>query len=544
MAIDPRLIAACLAATLVALPARAEGPLSAIDWLSKSVTTPKGTQVAPPAGGVKPGSSLPRGTALPASVPLPRKLPGEPAITKDASPAPITATVLGKPSPDAVGLLSAARTGLPYRLWALARTEDIAGRLTAERTDTLPALQGLLLTLLLAEAEPPVDSGGQGMLLLARIDKLLSMGALEQAQALTAMVETTSPDLFRRRFDIALLTGTEDSACAEMQAAPHLAPTLPARIFCLARAGDWQAAALTLGTAQALGQVDPAEEELLVRFLDPGLADGADPLPPPDQPTPLVWRLYEAIGEPLPTLGLPVAFSHAELRPQAGWKAQIEAAERLARMGAIDPNQLLGLYTERRPAASGGVWDRVAAFQRFDRALSVGEPAAIAEALPEAWSAMTSVELEIPFAQLYGERLMKVPLTGEAAALAFRVGLLSPHYQEAAQARAAASPPPDLTEAFLIGLARGRVEGLAPPDSMSRAIRPAFLAPQVTDEALHLLEDRRVGEALLLALDDVGRGVTGDPRGVAEGLSLLRRLGLEDVARRTALELLLLERRG
>ena len=79
---------------------------------------------------------------------------------------------------------------------------------------------------------------------------------------------------------------------------------------------------------------------------------------------------------------------------------------------------------------------------------------------------------------------------------------------------------------------------------MSRAIAPAFLAPKITPEAEQLLAERRVGEALLLALDTVGRGVTGDPRGVAEGLSLLRQLGLEDVARRTALELLLLERRG
>ena len=36
----------------------------------------------------------------------------------------------------------------------------------------------------------------------------------------------------------------------------------------------------------------------------------------------------------------------------------------------------------------------------------------------------------------------------------------------------------------------------------------------------------------------------GDLRGVTQGLSLLRRVGLEDVARRTALELMLLERRG
>ena len=59
-----------------------------------------------------------------------------------------------------------------------------------------------------------------------------------------------------------------------------------------------------------------------------------------------------------------------------------------------------------------------------------------------------------------------------------------------------------------------------------------------------VLEERRLGEALLMAADRIGRGVQGDLRGVTEGLSLLRLAGLEDIARRTALELMLLERRG
>ncbi len=528
-----------LGLSLAALPAGAK-PLSAIDWLSESVTTPRGTTVAPPRQ-PRAGTS---GDALPSSVPLPQKRRAEPAVAKSARPAEISALVLGKPSPDGAGLLSSERTGLPHRLWGLSKTEDIARAIATERIDTLPALQALTMTLMLAETEPPVDSGGKGVLLRTRIDTLLSMGALDQALALTSLAAPPTAEIFRRRFDISLLTGTEDAACEEMQAAPQLAPTLPARIFCLARAGDWQAAALTLDTALALGQVKPEEEELLLRFLDPALADESDPLPPPAMPTPLVWRMYEAIGEPLPTLGLPLAFSHADLRQQAGWKAQVEAAERLARSGVIPPNLLLGLYTERRPAASGGVWDRVEAFQKFDRAMALRDPAKVAEALPPAWAAMTAVELETTFAALYGVRLSELPLKGEAAALAFRIGLLAPEYQEVATVRAKAQPAPDARESFLIGLAAGDLRGRPPTDSMSRAIAPAFLAPQITEGAQALLDDRRTGEALLQAIDDVGRGVTGDPRGVGEGLSLLRRLGLEDVARRTALELLLLERRG
>lgn len=529
MPTDPRrgraVVLGCL--LLAASPALAEQPLSAIDWLSQSVAAP-----APSSG------------PIPSSVPNPRPDPDQPATAHSAQPGTVTVTVLGMATPDGLGLLAPALTGLPRALWGLSRTEDIARAITAERATLLPALRGVFLTLLLAETDPPVDSGGRGLLLLARIDKLLAMGALDQAAALAEQADKPGPELFRRSFDIALLTGQEDAACARMQAAANLAPTLAARIFCLARAGDWNAAALTLNTSRALGQVDAAEDHLLSRFLDAELAEDSAPLPPPDRPTPLVWRIYEAIGEPLNTQHLPLAFAHAELRPQAGWKAQIEAAERLARAGAITPNLLLGLYTEREAAASGGVWDRVDLFQRFDAAMLRAEAQAVATALPPVWQAMAAMELESVFAELYGEQLAGLDLPAPADGLALRIGLLSPDFEKVARLRLAQGPGSDLQEGFLLGLATGDITGLTPPDSMARGIAPAFLAPAITPEAETMLQERRVGEALLSALDAVDRGVRGDPRGVAEGLSLLRRLGLEAVARRTALELLLLERRG
>ena len=62
--------------------------------------------------------------------------------------------------------------------------------------------------------------------------------------------------------------------------------------------------------------------------------------------------MFEAIGQAIPTTSLAVAFAQADLRANIGWKARIEAGERLARTGAVSDNQLVGLYTERRAAAS------------------------------------------------------------------------------------------------------------------------------------------------------------------------------------------------
>jgi hypothetical protein len=496
-----------------------DGPLSAIDWLSQSVATP----AAEDTGGIA--------VAI-----------DEPPVADQggALPEPVSTTALDGPSPDAVGLIAPAVSGLPRDLWGAGLTREIAEALLRHPDDDLPALRQLFLTILLAEVAAPVDAGGRGELLQVRIDKLLALGALEQAAALIQAAGATTPELFRRSFDVALLTGAEDRACEAMARAPHLAPTVPARIFCLARSGDWDTAALTLRSAEALGEITPDQAALLARFLDPDLFEG-EPVPPAPSPvTPLDWKMFEAIGEPLSTEGLPIAFSYAELSPKSGWKAQIEAAERLTRGGTIPPNVILGLYTERQPAASGGVWDRAAAFQDFEAALNAGDADRVAQTLPIAWARMQEAELEVPFAVLFGKALVDIPLTGEAAAIAFRVALLSP-YREIAAERL---PANGAEEAFLRELAVGDLAGVVPPDSLGRAIAAAFRAPTVPDEGQALLDGNRKGEAILVAIDRIGRGVQGDLRGVTEGLSLLRAAGLDGVARRTALELMILERRG
>lgn len=518
MPIRRKLAAGCAIALLLALPVRADTPLSAIDWLSQSLARP-----AP---------------ALTAS---------EPGVAADgALPADVSVSVLDGPSPDAAGVLAPEITGFPRALWGLGQTRDIIAAIAAPGADSLPALQGLLMTVILAQADPPSDSGPDHALLIARVDRLLSAGALEQASALLeAAGPAVSADLFRRSFDVALLTGEEAAACARMRQTPGLAPSLTARVFCLARAGDWNAAALILQTAEALGQVTEPEGALLQRFLDPDLTEG-EPTPPPPKPvTPLVLRIYEAIGEPLPTATMPLAFAYAELSDRAGWKAQIEAAERLTRAGAIAPNVLLGLYTKRAPAASGGVWDRADAFQRFDAALARGEPEAVARFLAPAYAQMRAAELEVPFATLFAEDLARIPLPAAARALAFEIGLLSPGYEGSALAPYLASATPqDARAAFLAGLAKGSVAGLAPPDSMARTIAPAFTTPAISPEYAALLEQDRLGEAILRAIARISTGLQGNFAQVTDGLALLRHVGLEDVARRTALQLMLLERRG
>ncbi len=488
-------------------PAVAQDPLSSIDWLSDSVT--------------KPSAALP-------------PLDGD--VVSGAAPEAVSVTPLDAPDLNAVGLLTPAVTGLPRTLWAKSDVRDLKHLIAKQRANTVPAVQSLLYTLLLAELDAPRHETDDNSFLLARLDKLLELGALDQAQALLERAGPTQPELFRRWFDVALLTGHEDRACAAMLAAPGIAPTYSARIFCLARSQDWNAAVLTLESAKALGQVSPAEDRLLARFLE--LDESQQTLTIPSHPSPLVFRMYEAVGQPIATNGLPRAFVQTDLHFSSGWKAKIEATERLVAIGALPANQLLGIYTERRPAASGGVWDRVAALQNFDTALLGGNTDAIAKYLPRAWRRMQSVNLGSAFAKLYGARLMTLDLTGPAQDLAYQIGLLSERYETVAQQR----PASNAQQRFLAGIAQGDLDGVSPRGALATALAPVFQhpAPALTPSQTSTISQGKLGEAALQAIWLITEGARGDYEDVAQGISLLRNLGLEDVARRAALEVMIL----
>jgi hypothetical protein len=494
-----------------------DAPLSAIDWLSQSVQTP-----------------------ITAAAPLEPMSPAEPPVANSAATPDVTVSPLDSGSPDGVGLLPPSVTGLPRTLWSASDEDTLTTLVQAERVESLPAVQELIITLMLAEADAPVGAGAEGRLFLARVDKLLELGALDPAQSLLEAAGPDTPALFRRWFDVALLIGTEDTACQVLRDKPDVSPTYPARIFCLARGGEWESAALILNTGRALGDISDDEDALLSRFLDPTEYEGEPPLPAPTRPSPLVFRMREAIGEGLPTSTLPRAFAQADLRSTTGWKSQIEAAERLARNGAVDDNILKSVYMARTPAASGGVWDRVAAFQQFDAAITARDAAAVARTLPAVWSAMQTARTEVPFARLYAKDLIALALNDAAAALAFRIALVSNDYEAAALSYR----PADSDGRFLQALARGDLseQPAGPGDPKRAAVAAAFGGAAVPASIAAQISDGKLGEALLRAISLFNQGLAGDPGSITEALSVFRSVGLEDQARRAALQYLLLER--
>lgn len=488
-----------------------EAPLSAIDWLSQSVREKPQPEVE-----------------------------DDPA-TGNAAHSTIEVTPLAAIRKDSVGLLPSHVTGLPADFWANSQTTRIVELIRAQSTDALPEILSLIGKILLAEIDAPEDDTGKSELLLARADKLLDLGALQQAQALLERAGPNEAEIFRRWFDVSLLTGHSDHACTAMRAAPGFAPTLQAQVFCLARSGDWNAAALTLATGETLGFVTEAQADLMSRFLDPGMFEDDLDIPVTPPLTPLDFTMREAISLSRPSGALPLAFVNADLDRNAAWRAQLAAAERLVRSQAISENLLIDLYTDRQPAASGGVWNRVSTVQALDVALLAGDLDAVIVALPKAYAALEEVALEAAFSRHYSDRLLAMPLDQTAAhKAALKVQLLSAGFETAHLAFTGQSPLED----FMLALAAGRTAAPLAGHTLGQAISGAFSDPLPEGHLKSLLAEGKLGETVLEATLLLKDEAFADPGDIQEALAAFRTVGLESEARRIALQLLVLDRRG
>ncbi|MBK4215644.1 hypothetical protein JJJ17_06880 [Paracoccus caeni] len=481
-------VAACLAC--LALPAMAQQPLSASDWLSGSVRGPERESSA-----WRPGDQPPPGSPF---------APGPKPVAESGAVGAIEVTRLDGGNPDAAGITPPRKAGLSADLWQGSDPAALADQVL--RTPArLPAMTALLDRLLTAQLTPPetVDASQRGRLFLARADRLLDMGALDRAQALLAAAGHTDPEIFRRLFDIALLEGDEGRACEIMNTTPGIAPSFAARIFCLAQTGDWAAAAISLHGAEALGLIDAQEALLLTHFLDDAFVDSGETLAPGERVSPLEFRIHEAIGQPMPTVSLPLAFAQSDLRMNNGWKARLEAAERLARAGAIPARQLRDIYGEQRPAASGGVWERAGAMRTLEAAIAGGNPG---PALSHAFTEFRRADMAGTLAAMVADDLPEDG-TGHSAEIA--------NWLRQWQGLPVPTPVPV-------------ADALALDPEAEPVIAP----------------DTRRGEALLGAIADIDAAVDGDMGRAARGLAMLRALGLVADADLAAAQISLLPQMG
>lgn len=480
-------------------------PLTAIDWLSENIEPVAQKPVEPPVS--------------------------QTAVTPEVSVAP-----LGENTRKRLGLLPQSVSGLAPSLWSDTSATALVRLLAPAMRQRLPAGQELLVTLLLAEADDLAIPHQALAWTVARIESLAALGAIDPALAMVRQADPAeTPQFFERWLDLSLLSKSEAAACDALNATPTLSSSFAKRVYCKARMGDFDTASLLFGTAAAVNAFSDTEETLLARFLDPDLFED-DPMPrAPVRPDPLTFRLFEAAGAALPTTSLPTMFAHFDLSTDVGWKAQLEAAERLARIGTLPSNRLLGLYTDRKAAASGGIWDRVRTLQEFDAALSAGDSDAIAEKLPTIWRGMKAADLQTPFSDLFAKPISAFALDDPAQHIAFQMMLLSRGFEGTSLPINATS-----VDRFLVSVAAGKPAAEHATTDMSKAVVDGFSDTSPASPSIETLSNGQIGEEMLRVLSKLADAGRSDTAALSQAIADLRALGLEDFARRAALQALIL----
>jgi hypothetical protein len=96
--------------------------------------------------------------------------------------------------------------------------------------------------------------------------------------------------------------------------------------------------------------------------------------------------------------------------------------------------------------------------------------------------------------------------------------------------------------AFLASIATGAAPKSIPDMRHADAIASAFTTPSPRATLITEAQNGKLGMSILATIALLEDGANGDTAALRDALSTLRALGMEDIARRAALQVLLLER--
>ena len=487
---------------LLASQLAAQSPLSAIDWLSKE------------------NSRFQRSILEIKNVDVEK--------TND-----IQVSTLNSNEYQSIGLLPIYVTGIPTTIWRNSSFDDLEYSFKTMPTFSYSPIQELVYSLLLAEARPPLNEPSRYAFLEVRLEKLLNYGAVDPAIALIERASPVPERMISLLFDISLLSSNNFPICDPVFQNTEIKDLQAELIYCYARKGDWLTAHLILKTEEVLGDLTAHEVSLLDRYLEVDFnVDLNALLPPPESITPLEYRLYEAIGEPIPAEYLPIQYSQSDLSGENGWRAQVIAAERLSLTGAIPENQILGIYTNHSPGVSGGMWDRVKVVKDLDAALDGKEN--FEGYFQDAWKVFKQTNQLTVFAKLFGLRVFEENLSPKSKNIAANLLLLTSNFK--------------LTEGYWdpsdirFGLTTGDFSQVKVSDETEKIILQIFTEPSMPFLVEQKLNQGKLGEVILNALLQFEMGIEGNLKDLSESLSTLNLIGLETTARRAALTHLVLRK--
>jgi hypothetical protein len=523
----------------------------------------------------------------------PPALPESEASGEPAAPEGFEIDTLDAIGTDYAGTLEPEQGGFGVDMWRGTDRAKVERLLPLLKPSTSPVIADLTRRLLLTNAAAPAGRGSGRNLMPVRARLLGDMGLVEEAVAMLRLIPVDQRDAGSARLltELSLRAGDPDGACAVVH---DSLPRLPvdtfwqqASIFCQLRAGEVDAATLSLDLLREQGESDQIFFALADALAHPGQAE----LPPLPVVTPLYLAMIRAAGLPVPEIAIyeppPLVLAIVAESPESPTDARLLAAETAAAAGVLAPRQLAAAYS----AAPADAAALDSALDRSDAAVApegraVLYQAALGAELPEQRARLIQKALDADALdpnywarlRLYRPLLADIPSAPELAWFAeegarhlFAAGELRAGAQwvpllpdEAARPRlqaldhlagnAAQAVPLDAVSDNPVGPQAARLRAIvaAVETSMEPAVPglqaasllespPSALPQQNVNLWLDLGEataKQRLGETVLLAL--AGLNATGlaeaEPAWLSRSIRSLHGVGLADEARRLAVE--------
>lgn len=280
---------------------------------------------------------------------------GEPAaIDLGRAPAGIEVNTLAAEATDYAGVLETASGGFGAAMWVgtdRALVERLLPRLPGATESA--ATRDLARRLLLSAAEAPAGPGDGRDLMQLRVERLAALGNRHDLAALLGLMPERQDDAAtaRLRLEALWLAGDADAACAGVESRIRQFDRdvywQKALIFCQARAGEKDRAALGLDLLREQGSDEDRAFVALVEALGAGQPAAAEGVTPA---TGLDLAMLRAFGQPLSAAAAatsdPAILAAVAESPDADPAVRLAAAERAVAAGALAPDVLMVLYAQ------------------------------------------------------------------------------------------------------------------------------------------------------------------------------------------------------
>ncbi len=318
-------------------------------------------------------------------------------------------------SNNSIGIFPSIRVGLNADLWKKNNEIEIVNKLNEISINDIYFFNRFYKRILLIEADPPLISNNvkfSGSLFLrARILKLIEMGALDDAEALIIEANPSKDsNLIDLWSQISFLTFRLDRFCHTILKGYHSNIKPSHKIICLARSGDWNAAALTLATYSSINEIKGDYEKLLINYLDNEAELEINNTELCSNDVPLIIYLCNFSKRNSQNSIYKLKYLYGDLNRGKSIRSRINASEELVKSGALNPNVLFSNYKVNQPSTSGGIWARTKLIQDLEKKLEneAIDDSFLSNHLSLIIENFLKNNLISPFAEYYSERLNKI----------------------------------------------------------------------------------------------------------------------------------------